>query len=403
MRGFFVQHAICLSVFVSAVLRLCQPATAVDFVRIPQDPMGGGYQAFPDVTRLLDGRLMCAFYNGYQHVSIPNGTSPTGGRIDYSISSDAGFSWSTPAVLYDGDLDERDPSITQLPSGQLLCSFFDMSRGVSQVRSLDGGASWSSPNLVAANPYYVSSPARLLSNGRLIMGVYKENSSVANGAVIISDNQGASWSSPIDIPLPPAGHPQRLDAETDVIQLKDGKGDLTSKLYAVQRTACDSAYFATSSDFGITWTESQAIGFNAHCPYLHRTARNIVLLGYRNYVGGRTSLRYSLDECQTWSSEVIVDEVYGGAYPSIVDLRDGTQLITYYEEGSGSNIRAKRFSVSETGVEWLPVVPMYASEPDAVSLVVTGGILLGVCVWRQQRKVQTTLSRLSGRGSTCHR
>ena len=67
-----------------------RPATAVDYVKIPQDPTGGGYQAFPDITRLQDGRLMCVFYNGYQHVSPPNAQWPNGGRIDYSISTQRG-------------------------------------------------------------------------------------------------------------------------------------------------------------------------------------------------------------------------------------------------------------------------------------------------------------------------
>ena len=39
---------------------------------------------------------------------------------------------------------------------------------------------------------------------------------------------------------------------------------------------------------------------------------------------------------------MLVDTV-GGAYPSMVNLKDGSVLIVYYEEGPGSSIRAKRF------------------------------------------------------------
>lgn len=66
------------------------------------------------------------------------------------------------------------------------------------------------------------------------------------------------------------------------------------------------------------------------------------------------SLHYSLDECQTWSDNVLVDTV-GGAYPSMVNLKDGTVLIVYYEEGAGSSIRAKRLRATRSGIEWLPV------------------------------------------------
>ncbi len=37
----------------------------------------------------------------------------------------------------------------------------------------------------------------------------------------------------------------------------------------------------------------------------------------------------------------------------MVNLRDGSVLIVYYEEGAGSSIRAKRFRISDGGVQWL--------------------------------------------------
>jgi hypothetical protein len=49
---------------------------------------------------------------------------------------------------------------------------------------------------------------------------------------------------------------------------------------------------------------------------------------------------------------VKVDAV-GGAYPSMVDLVDGSILIVFYEEGAGSNVRARRFKVTPEGIEWL--------------------------------------------------
>ena len=64
-------------------------------------------------------------------------------------------------------------------------------------------------------------------------------------------------------------------------------------------------------------------------------------------------MHYSVDECRTWSENVLIDAV-GGAYPSIVDLKDGTVLVVYYEEGGGSNIRAKRLRASKSGIEILP-------------------------------------------------
>jgi hypothetical protein len=48
----------------------------------------------------------------------------------------------------------------------------------------------------------------------------------------------------------------------------------------------------------------------------------------------------------------MVDDV-GGAYPSMVNLKDGSVIIVYYEEGEGSDIRARRFRATKTGIEWI--------------------------------------------------
>jgi hypothetical protein len=50
----------------------------------------------------------------------------------------------------------------------------------------------------------------------------------------------------------------------------------------------------------------------------------------------------------------MIDDVIG-AYPSMVTRKDGTILVVYYEEGDGSSLRARRFRVSASGVEWLPI------------------------------------------------
>ena len=62
------------------------------------------------------------------------------------------------------------------------------------------------------------------------------------------------------------------------------------------------------------------------------------------------------DEGQTWSENVVVDKV-GGAYPSMVTLKDESILIVYYEEGDRSSIRARRFRATPAGIEWLPLDP----------------------------------------------
>ncbi len=320
-----------------------------DFVYVCRDGGAGGYEAFPDVCRLQDGRLICVFYASYGHVGLPNDRWPKGGRIDCAFSGDEGKTWTKARTLYDGPDDDRDPSIVQLPSGRLLCNFFSLRKkdgaaggwdglGTRLVESDDAGRTWSAPRTISGD-YYGSSPIRLLPDGGLILGLYKEEGGKSWGASIRSEDGGKTWGPVVDIP----NGGWKLDAETDIIPLKDGS------LLAVEREPSTSMGSSISKDGGRTWSVSKPLGFPGHCPYLLRTKDGAIVLAHRL---PQTSLHYSYDEGRHWSENVPVDD-FIGAYPSMVELKDGSILIVYYEEGRGSDIRARKFRLGPGGVEWL--------------------------------------------------
>jgi len=325
-----------------------QDPSARRFILVCSDGGAGGYEAFPDVCRLADGRLMCVFYAGYGHVSLPNAAHPKGGRVDCCTSSDEGRTWTPPAVLYDDADDNRDPHIAALRDGTLLCTFFSLrpakgkpweGTGAQLIRSTDGGRTWDGTPTSISKDYYCSAPVREMPDGTLLLGLYFEDGKTAHGAVARSTDKGRTWSTPADIP----SGGRYLDAETDVILLKDGS------LFAALRGR-DAMCFSRSTDGGKTWTPAESFGFPGHCPYLLRTSKDIVLLAHRLPA---TSLHYSLDDTKTWSSNVPIDWV-GGVYPSLVELKDGTVLCVYYEEGAGSNIRAVRLRAERDKVEVIP-------------------------------------------------
>ncbi|MBU0607816.1 MAG: exo-alpha-sialidase, partial [Armatimonadetes bacterium] len=312
---------------------------------ISQGEASGTYQAFPDACRLQNGDIMVVFYGGYGHVSLPNDQWPKGGRICTVRTSDEGRTWTQPSVIYDDDQDNRDPHIAQLKDGTLICSFFKYwrvegkTRYVSMItRSTDGGATWEPEGQpVTPEMWAVSAPVRELPDGTLILGVY---SGASYGGIVRSTDDGKTWCEPI-----PIGKEAKLplDAETDFVLLKDGT------LYAALRSSSINMHYATSPDLGLTWTPVQDIGFKAHAPHFTRLSTGEILMTHRI---PNTALHVSRDEAKTWQGPYVIDNV-GGAYPATVELKDGSVLAIYYEEGAGSAIRALRFKLQADGIDWL--------------------------------------------------
>lgn len=319
---------------------------------ISRGAAAGSYQAFPDACRLANGDLICVFYAGYGHVSLPRSDWPRGGRICAVRSADEGRTWTEPRVLFDGPDDDRDPHIARMRDGTLVCSFFAYRQAPGAkpeyeaviVTSRDGGWTWDSEPRVLAPRWAVSAPVRELSDGTRLLGVYHEDGDTAYGGVLRSTDQGKTWSAPIAMGQ---GSGVRLDAETDVIELKDGQ------ILAALRGDQVPLHFARSGDRGLSWSAVKSSGFPGHSPHFMRLGSGEILLTHRL---PQTALHVSRDDGATWSGPHVIDSVIG-AYPATVELRDRSVLVVYYEEGTASAIRARRFRLSEGGPVWLTLEP----------------------------------------------
>ena len=325
----------------------------------------GDYQAFPDACRLKNGDIVAVFYAGDEHVTKQSEKYPKAGRICLVRSKDEGKTWTRPVTIYDDTDDNRDPHIAQLSNGSLVVSFFSLryaTFGAKDYKTLgspqliwskNNGKTWDkhATLLETRNIDWLSSAqVREMPDGSTILPVYHQEGKgglIAWGGVMHSNDKGKTWGPVITI-----GEKANLPlaAETDVILLKDGT------LYAALRAQQEvHMHYATSKDMGKTWSDVKDIGFRGHSPSFTRLKTGEILLTTRAFKDapskkGYTGLRISRDEAKTWEGPYMVDETLG-AYPSTVELRDGSVLVVYYEEGKGSGIRAYPFKVPAKAID----------------------------------------------------
>jgi hypothetical protein len=321
------------------------------YIRITDDAGAGGYEAFPDVTRLRNGDLFCVFYAGYGHVSVPNESLPKGARICWIRSRDSGKSWSAPKILVDTELDDRDPSVMQTRDGTLICNFFTYvppaqgkreTTAIYIVRSRDNGETWEAePQRIPPPPdigWACSSPILELPDGELILPVYfGQPGKPSKSGLVRSSDAGKTWGQ-FTIIDPDSDH--QHDSEPHIIRLPDGR------LFTTLRPCMCQSY---SSDNGHTWTPPQPTGFEGHAPYHLVTRDGLLLCAHRL---PQTALHVSTDLGATWNGPFVIDNVIG-AYPSMVELPDGTIFCVYYEEGADSSIRATWFRARPDGIDFV--------------------------------------------------
>lgn len=360
-------------------------ATGATFRKITDTGPWGDYEAFPDVCRTTNGDLYVVFYAGYGHVSNPREDLPRGGAIYGLRSSDDGKTWSDPILVVDSPEDDRDPHVTQLANGDLLASFFDSVYYTEDgkrkrraetyvVRSTDGGDTWGDPEVVTT-PYqdkagigrriFVSGPVAQLEGAHVVLPIYYEQ--VAGHyvtSVIHSDDFGRTWTRASEVDREASLAFSYGFCEASITRVSDGR------LIILMRPGMHQAY---SSDEGRTWTEATQLPHRGDAPTVMMTSENVLLAAHRH---PGTAVTISDDDGATWGRPNQIDTV-GGAYPGLVELRDGSILCIYYEEGKASSIRQAVFTVEraarlESLDERWPVPPPPGEKLDLATLHAKG-------------------------------
>ena len=333
----------------------------------------GGHLAFPDLARLADGSLLLVYRKGATHVDAS-------GRIMKQFGSADGTSWSDPEVLYDApDIDDRDPSVTVLHSGDVLVSYFQylteaLSGGTLAThhvflgRSTDGGQSFGpftqidggsmSPSSPALNAdgLWVDAQGTLLEveacsspvvelGSKLVLPVYgghplnlaKLAAMPRSQVSFLVSTDGQTFTQEAVLALSdvwlqePALLP--LSNGTTLLQVRTASGASPSSPGPLMQS--------TSTDLA-TWSAPEGLGFVGHAPSLIELPGGLVLSAYRwlddAFSEERVSFSWSLDAGTTFSAPIDVADCGGVecGYPSMVSLGADRFLLVYYAPGGSS-------------------------------------------------------------------
>ncbi|MGC0251236.1 exo-alpha-sialidase [Pseudactinotalea sp. Z1748] len=310
---------------------------------------------FPTVERTQDGELLVVYYDSPGHADAD-------GRISMVRSTDDGETWSSPEVLIDSELDDRDPSLIETSDGTLLMNFFrtdwhsDPAEivGTFVTKSEDGGDTWSEPVLVETEmsgesdildgPYQTgwagtSDKILELDNGELLVPIYGTvpDDPDRRASVVRSTDGGETW--PIENESSVPHDPGWSLNEPALTQARDGEVTMMIRTHHGD----GAAYVTTSDDRGLTWSHPVATNLHAAASDLLTLRNGMVFHTWGDTSGdfgaGRPVVGAVQRPNQDWT-EVSQRLLYDGSpgdqsYPSSVEISPNQFFTVSYDAPRG--------------------------------------------------------------------
>jgi len=279
---------------------------------------GGGL--FPVLTPAPDGAVVAVLRGGAGHLGLA-------GRVEIVRSLDDGATWTPPTVVADSDRDDRNPAFGTSAAGTLVL-------GYHRTACFDDAGLWA-PHIYA--------------------GRYEE---VVEVMTARSVDGGLTWERPCPLPVPElvTGSPYGK-----IVALTDGTllmAIYQSRLAAAPAQWEDESWLVRSTDDGRTWSEPTLIanGYNETALLaLPDDGVLAVLRGERGNDG--LSVARSADGGRTWGAPTRLTEP--GQHPAdLVGLADGSILLTYGNRNPPYRIEGR---VSrDSGRTWLDVLLVFS-------------------------------------------
>jgi len=311
------------------------------------------YLGWPTILKTDKDRLMVSFSGDRDSHICPYG------KTQMIISDDNGKTWSTPEIINNTPLDDRDSGLIQTPKGTLVISWFTslvfespahtstyfkyarIGEKISAAskkqwlgnwvrRSEDAGKTWLEPSRTASTAPH--GPIALRNGDLLYIGT----AALKGKPSIIAEksfDDGRTWQVIGEIPRP--DNLVSSLSEPHVVELKSGK--LLAMIRNEPKDVSQCFLLQSESlDNGKTWSTMKSTGIWGYPPHLTQLHNGWVLVAYgcrKEPYGERACI--SKDEGATWQYQDEINlcnaESRDLGYPSSVQLNDGSIITAYYQ------------------------------------------------------------------------
>ena len=170
--------------------------------RLPVPENWAGSKEVPTLYRVVDrqGKKRLIMFSGLYPIRI-------------AVSEDDGLTWTALKPIGDFGGIVAMSSLVRLKNGNYMALFHDDGRflrgsgkrvkfQIFKTISNDGGLTWSRPEVIAEHPTaHICEPGAIRSpDGTQIALLLRENSRKFNSFVVFSNDEGQSWTKPIELP-----------------------------------------------------------------------------------------------------------------------------------------------------------------------------------------------------------
>ncbi len=332
------------------------------------------YFGWPTVARLQNGDLaMTCSGLRLKHVC-------PFGKVIMCVSKDEGKTWSTPSIIIDTPLDDRDSGVLAFGENRVLVTSFNNMPAFQKQNNAQTSGEHSPRNLAekqlidacadhaeAFGQYenLLGSTYRISSDGGVTFGEIKLSPVTApHGPILLHDGTvlyvGSRFDGDYDrvwkphlavcklndkdefdiisaIPDCICGDEPVLSCEPHAIETKDGTILVHIRVQRGGDNPIFTVFQTESHDGGLTFTTPHRLlsdkgGSPAHL-MCHSSGVLISTYGYREAPYGERVM-FSYDGGKTWDTEWILDDTAPSpdlGYPATVELSDGRLLTVFYE------------------------------------------------------------------------